>query len=253
MSVRDGIPTRRGTAASGTVAHRPVPAPRSGGRPARDGGTGRVAATHDGAGWAYETDGGLALAPRMVPEEPARRRTPEERAAADARAAARAADRDTTRVRRRLGVAPPSPVAVARAPFIAMLIFIVVAGVVGILVLNTMITANQFRLNNLQSQQPALDQQEQQLRQDLAQQESPGSLVAAARKLGLVPAGTLAYIQLPNGKVVGVPEPAASTPSVTDQTGQPTGTPSGVPSAGVPPTGAPAGGVPPPVRPSTGG
>lgn len=241
MSVRNGIPTRRG-AGSGTAAHRPVPAPRAGGRLARDGAAGRTAARRDGTEWAYETEGGLALAPRALPAEPARRRTAEERAAADERAAARAADRVTTHSRRRLGVAPPSPVVVARAPFIAMLIFIVVAGVVGILVLNTMITANQFRLNHLQSQQPALDQQEQQLRQALAQQESPGSLVAAARRLGLVPAGTLAYIQLPNGKVVGVPEPANSTPSVTDQSGQPTGTPSGPPSGGSPS-----------VRPSTGG
>ena len=64
-----------------------------------------------------------------------------------------------------------------------------------------MINANQFRLNNLQSQQAGLNQQEQPLQEKLAQQQSPGSLVAAANKLGLVPAGTLAYIKMPNGKL----------------------------------------------------
>lgn len=151
-------------------------------------------------------------------------RTRAQREAADRRAAQRLASAhapnpDSVAPRRRLRVAPPPPVTVARAPFVAMLLGIVVAGVVGILVLNTMINANQFRLNDLQSRQTVLDQKEQQLRQGLAQQESPGSLVAAARKLGLVPAGTLAYIQMPNGTVVGVPQPATHTPSVTDQTG----------------------------------
>jgi type II secretory pathway pseudopilin PulG len=197
----------------------------------------------------YPVDGSAALA--VVPEEvdfddlgPVRSRTVEEREAADARAAQRAADRaagrSATESRRRLLVAPPLPVNVARAPFVAMLIGIVVVGVVGILVLTTMINANQFRLNDLQNKQAGLNQTEQQLQQNLAQQESPGSLVAAAHKLGLVPAGTLAYIQMPDGSVVGVPQPAAKTPSVTAQTGSSssnspkasTGTATGKPSTG---------------------
>jgi hypothetical protein len=148
---------------------------------------------------------------------PTRTRTVAEREAADARAAQRAAERVADEKRKRLRVAPPLPVTVARAPFVAMLLFIVVAGVVGILVLTTMINANQFRLNHLQGNQAGLNQQEQQLQQNLAQQESPGSLVAAAHKLGLVPAGKLAYIRMPDGSTVGVPQPSAQTPSVTAQ------------------------------------
>lgn len=186
----------------------------------------------------FPVDGSAALA--VVPGEvdfddlgPVRSRTAEEREAADARAAQRAADRAAGRTasesRRRLLVAPPLPVNVARAPFVAMLIGVVVLGVVGILVLTTMINANQFRLNDLQTKQAGLNQQEQQLQQNLAQQESPGSLVAAAHKLGLVPAGTLAYIQMPDGSVVGVPQPASKSPSVTAQTATPSsaGSPSG--------------------------
>ena len=227
MSVTDNRRARSGGAATGRV-------PRPAG------------AAHRGSRWVHGTDGSAAYAPVEVEdwavEEPVRR-SAAARAAADERAAHRAAERAAVAARRRLGVAPPSPVAVARAPFVVMLISIVLAGVVGILVLNTMITANQFRLNHLQSQQPALDQQEQQLRQDLAQQESPGSLVAAAKKLGLVPAGTLAYIKLPDGTVVGVPQPATSTSSVTHQTG-----PTNAPAPSAPPAspGATSGpGVPP--------
>jgi hypothetical protein len=171
---------------------------------------------------AYPTAGSSALAPTYeddVRAEPIRTRSAEERAAADERAAKRVADREAGRVniesRRRLRIAPPMPVNVARAPFVAFLIFIVIAGVVGILVLNTMINANQFRLNHLQDRQATLDQQQQQLQQNLAKQESPGSLVANARKLGLVPAGTLAYIQMPDGTLVGLPGPASDTTSAS--------------------------------------
>jgi hypothetical protein len=172
----------------------------------------------------FPVDGSLALAVLPDELEPVRRRSAEEREAADARAAQRAADRAAGRAvaesRRRLRVAPPLPVTVARAPFVAMLLIIVVAGVVGILVLSTLINANQFQLNDLQNKQSGLNQQEQQLQQNLAQQQAPGSVVNDARRLGLVPAGTLGYIQMPDGSVVGIPDPAAQSPSVTAETNQ---------------------------------
>jgi hypothetical protein len=107
--------------------------------------------------------------------------------------------------------APPSPVALPRASFIVLVLGVVVAGVLGILVLNTKINENAFRLDDLRNQQAALDLQEQQLAQELAEKESPGNLAAAAKRLGLVPAGTPAFITLPNGRVVGVPQPASAT------------------------------------------
>jgi hypothetical protein len=117
----------------------------------------------------------------------------------------------------RLRVAPPVPVSAPRAPFVALVLGVVVAGVLGILVLNTKINENAFRLANLQSQQNTLDEQEQQLKAQLAEESSPTSLAAAARKLGLVPAGLPAFIRLPDGRTIGVPQPATGTPSVTGQ------------------------------------
>lgn len=182
---------------------------------------------------AYPTEGSAALTPIYETEvdgdfvdgtevaEPVRTRTAAQRKAADEAAARRAAQRDASAAsiaaRRRLRVAPPLPVSVARAPFVASLIGIVVLGVIGILVLNTMINANQFRLNNLQTQQSGLDKQEQGLKDKLAHQQAPGSLVAAAKCLGLVPAGSLAYIKMPNGAFVGAPAPATRSTSVTHQ------------------------------------
>jgi len=112
---------------------------------------------------------------------------------------------------------PPVPVAVVRAPFMILVIMSVIAGVVGILVLNTKITENAFKLSAMRKDQVLLDQREQQLKQLISNHESPGSLAAAAAKLGLVEAGPPAFIVLPDGRTIGVPKPATGTPSVTSQ------------------------------------
>jgi hypothetical protein len=94
-----------------------------------------------------------------------------------------------------------------------MVLVMVIAGVVGILVLNTKINENAFRLEALQQRQGKLDRAEAQLTKDLADRESPNSLAAAAKRLGLVPAGSPAFITLPDGKILGVPRPASDHPS----------------------------------------
>jgi hypothetical protein len=143
---------------------------------------------------AYATRGSAALAPQVVPDPQPR--------------AGRAAGVPW------LKVAPPLPVSVPRAPFVLLLLFVVVGGVLGILLVNTKINENAFRLDKLQQQQAALDQEEQGLKQQIADYESPGNLVAEAKKLGLVP-GSPAFIRLPDGRVIGVPRPAGGAPSIT--------------------------------------
>src|SRR5947209_3452655 len=85
--------------------------PRSGGRVAGD----RQAAMQReyGSRSRYRTSGATALAPAAEPGRAERPTLP------------------------RLRVAPPAPVSTARAPFVATMLVVVIAGVVGILVLNT--------------------------------------------------------------------------------------------------------------------
>lgn len=158
--------------------------PRSGGRTT----AGRYAAGR------YETDGATALDPRTA------RRARPVREPGEGRAP-------------RLRVAPPAPVAVPRTPFIVLVLLAVVGGVMGILVLNTKINENAFKLQDLQESQAALHDEQQGLDQQIDVYEDPGNLAAAARKLGLVPAGAPAYIRLPDGKVVGVAQPAGGSAS----------------------------------------
>ncbi|MEU4773412.1 septum formation initiator family protein [Micromonospora sp. NPDC023644] len=136
-------------------------------------------------------------------------------------AALRPAERESVATARppRLRVAPPPPVKVPRAPFAALVLVLVVGGVLGILLVNTKINENAFRLEKLQEQQAKLDVEQQQLNKEIAEAEAPGNLEAQARRLGLVEAGEPAYIRLPDGKVIGVPQPAEGQPSITSQQG----------------------------------
>jgi hypothetical protein len=117
----------------------------------------------------------------------------------------------------RLRVAPPAPISAPRAPFIAVVIALVVAGVFGILLINTKTNENAFELSKLQDEQATLNNQQQDLENQIAGYESTGNLDAAARRLGLVKADTPAYIRLPDGKIIGVPKPGQGQPAVTAQ------------------------------------
>jgi hypothetical protein len=101
---------------------------------------------------------------------------------------------------------------------VVLILGLVVAGMVCLLLLNTAVNQNSFQLHALQSSQKSLDIQEQGLRQDVDQLQAPGSLAAAARRLGLVPAGQPAFIRLPDGHILGVPTPAKSPSSSSTDT-----------------------------------
>lgn len=168
-------------------------APRSGGRVT----THRTARRRDDAETdaIFQTRGSAALAPRSTEpsgdEGPERGRQPW------------------------LKVAPPAPVSVPRAPFVMLLLLVVVGGVLGILMINTKVNENAFKLRHLERQQADLDRQEQDLSKQIAEAESPNNLEARAKQLGLVPAGSPAFIRLPDGRIIGVPRPATGQPSVT--------------------------------------
>jgi hypothetical protein len=124
--------------------------------------------------------------------------------------------------RPRLRVAPPAPINVPRAPFVALVLVLVIAGVLGILIINTKTNENSFRLDKLREQQVALDNEQQGLQRQIDFFETPGNIQARARQLGLVD-GHPAYIRLPDGKIINPPVPGSGELSRTAQ-GAATGT-----------------------------
>lgn len=108
---------------------------------------------------------------------------------------------------------PPAPVTAPRTPFVMLVLALVAAGIVGLLVLNTKINENSFRLEGLRDRQASLEIREQQLRSDLDARQTPGNLTAAARMLGLVRDESPAFLYLPDGRVVEVPQPDGGDPT----------------------------------------
>jgi len=150
---------------------------------------------------------------------PTRTRTtapPRQRTAAPSRPASRPAAPATVRP---ISTPPATTVQrpsadAPRAPFVLLVLALAAAGLVAMVLLNTAINENAFRLHDLDKRQKALDATEQRLERDVAELEAPGSLLAAAKRLGLVPAGQQAYIELPSGKVLGVATPAKAPAAV---------------------------------------
>nr|MDT0662056.1 hypothetical protein [Micromonospora sp. DSM 115978] len=165
----------------------------------------------------FPTDGSAALRPReqVDAERPLRVWD----SSAETAPAVERAGRPNRAASPRLRVAPPPPVSVPGAPFVALILVLVVGGVLGILVVNTKINENSFRLGKLREQQATLDVQEQQLQTKITEAETPNNLAAQARKLGLVESGPPAFIRLPDGQVIGVPQPAGGQPAITSQQG----------------------------------
>jgi len=181
-------------------------APRSGGRTAAQRTTRATTATA-GADRLDRREETRARGAREFPTQGSAALRPAERAGKTGTAAPR------------LRVAPPPPVSVPRAPFVGLILVLVVGGVLGILAINTKINENAFKLERLQQEQARLDVDQQQLKKEIADQEAPGNLTANARKLGLVESDDPAYMRLPDGKMIGVPRPAEGKPAITSQQG----------------------------------
>jgi hypothetical protein len=145
----------------------------------------------------------------------------------------------------RLQVAPPAPISVPRAPFVAAMIGVVIVGVLGILLINTKTNENSFRIADLQNQASKLDSQQQDLDNQLVEISSIGHLDAAARRLGLIKADKPALIRLPDGKMIGVPAPATGEPAVTAQDAKTDGTGDKGAANIIPQNGSPAEGLTP--------
>ncbi len=182
-------------------------------------------------------------------------RTTADRAAAQARPAIPAAA-----PRPDLRVVPPAPARRAaaaaayrsgerRAPFVLLVVGLLVGTTLGLLFLNTAIAVDSLRASQLRAENAELAQDVQALQQRVVSGGAPAALAAAATAAGMVPAGSAAYLVIApdgsstvRGEVVPAPEPEPRPESqpAQEQGEQPS---PGDERAAVPtPAGPPAGG-----------
>ena len=118
---------------------------------------------------------------------------------------------------------PASRGPLRRSPFVAVVVSLLAAGLLGLLVLNTALAQDAFRLHTLKQESRALEDREEALRREVEALRSPQELAGRAAGLGMVPAGPPAFLRLSDGAVLGsttpaeVPgEPEAAPPAAAD-------------------------------------
>lgn len=107
--------------------------------------------------------------------------------------------------------------------FITVLVGVLGGGLVALLLLNTIAAQDAFKIHTLRARAAALADTEQALSLQLQTSSAPGSLAAAAARLGMVPAGPPAFLPLSGGRILAVltaavppaPPPAPPPPTAS--------------------------------------
>lgn len=95
-----------------------------------------------------------------------------------------------------------------RAPFVVVVLTVLGTGLVGLILLSTVLQAQAFEIARLQSTADDLTVQEQDLRREAERLQAPADLAERAVRLGMVPNTNPVFLRSSDGKVVGDPVPA---------------------------------------------
>ncbi len=117
--------------------------------------------------------------------------------------------------RSHLRVVTAAPRPARRMPFIVLCSGVLAAGLLAVLFLNMQLARGSYALHDLQRQSTILAEQQEALTDQVAAIAAPGVLAQRATELGLVPGTSPAFLRLPDGQVLGVPQAAATAPGQT--------------------------------------
>lgn len=111
--------------------------------------------------------------------------------------------------RARLSVVPRTRTTAPKAPFVAVVVGLLLAGVVGLLMFNTSMQQASFAAAELEQRDAQLRAQRQELQMDIDRLRDPQRVAEQAQRLGMVPMLTPVFLDLADGSVVGEPTPAS--------------------------------------------
>jgi len=106
-------------------------------------------------------------------------------------------------------VAPVSSRA-RRAPFVVVVLTLVGMGLVGLILVSTVLQAQSFEIARLNQQVETLETRQQALSRQVDRLQAPSYLAYRALQLGMVPNANPVFLRLDDGKVVGKAKPATS-------------------------------------------
>jgi hypothetical protein len=115
--------------------------------------------------------------------------------------------------RPKLRLVPAPAPSTHRAAFVALVVVLLSGGLIGLLLLNTLLAQGSFAVHDLQRQLSTLQDDQQSLARAVGADQAPTALAARAAALGMVPAGDPVVRRLPGGQLVAQLE-AAPLPTV---------------------------------------
>jgi hypothetical protein len=107
----------------------------------------------------------------------------------------------------------------SRGGFAVLCLLSLVLGSLSILLLNTSRAKGAFELRDLQARSDTLTDTVESLQHAISAQSAPAALAERARRLGMVPNESAAFLRLSDGRILGVAKPAVADPTfsvVTD-------------------------------------
>ena len=107
----------------------------------------------------------------------------------------------------RLRVVPVATGNPRRVPFVALVVAVLAAGLVGLLVLNTSLQRGAYTVTHLRDQAADLRLRQQNLQLDVAQLQAPQRVAEEALAIGMVQGGSPAFLSLATGEVIGEATP----------------------------------------------
>lgn len=108
----------------------------------------------------------------------------------------------------RLTVVPRGRQRAPRVPFVMLVSVLLVMGVAGLLAFNTSMQQSSFTTTALEQRASVLNAKEQSLQMELERKRDPQQLAVSARRMGMVPPSSPAFIRLADGKILGKATPA---------------------------------------------
>ena len=111
--------------------------------------------------------------------------------------------------RARLTLVPRGRTRAKRMPFLVLVSFIMLAGVIGLLVVNTSMQQVSFKATALEAQAATLRAEKQGLQMQLDKLRDPQRVALAAQRRGMVPITHPAFLKLSDGSVLGDPVPVS--------------------------------------------
>ena len=105
-----------------------------------------------------------------------------------------------------------------KAPFVVVVMAVLGAGLVGLVLLSTVLQAQSFEAARLEGKAATLEAKQQLIGREVDQLQSPANVARRALELGMVPNANPTFLRLSDGKVFGKPQVAEAGNSIKSVT-----------------------------------